>query len=37
MKHWFYCIYCKRYWFLDMLTVNRCPNCGADMRGEQDG
>lgn len=31
-----YCSECKYCMELDGYTFNFCPNCGADMRGEQD-
>ena len=31
MKHYYYCEKCKKYFYLDMTTVNNCPRCGYDM------
>ena len=31
------CSECGYKWFFDCIEGAYCPNCGADMRGEQDG
>ena len=31
MKQYYYCEKCKKYFYLDMITVTRCPYCGYDM------
>ena len=30
------CVYCDKCGFETVLEYNFCPNCGADMRGEDD-
>lgn len=30
MKEWFECEQCNQLWHIELLTVNRCPNCGSE-------
>ena len=36
-KNRWICSECGYKWFFDCIEGAYCPNCGADMRGEQDG
>ena len=31
------CSACREWYYFGNTTLNFCPNCGADMRGEKDG